>query len=58
MPGYYAYIIGDDGHIQERVDLISDDDEQAKRRAKQLVDGHSVELWFESRKIADFKAED
>ena len=26
MKGYYAYIIGDDGHIVNRVDVLCDDD--------------------------------
>jgi len=33
---------------------MCDDDEQAKRHAKRLVDGHVVELWQEARKIAEF----
>ena len=52
MPCYYIYTLGDDGHIQSRVNAICDDDEQAKRHAKRLVDGHVVELWQEARKIA------
>ena len=55
MPGYYIYTVGDDGRIQNRVNVICDDDEQAKRRAQLLVDGHVVELWQEARKIAEFK---
>jgi hypothetical protein len=54
MPCYYIYTLGDDGHIQSRVNAICDDDEQAKRHAEQLVDGHVVELWQEARKIAEF----
>jgi hypothetical protein len=30
MPGYYIYTLGDDGHVQSRVNAICDDDEQAK----------------------------
>jgi hypothetical protein len=33
MGGYYAYIIGDDGHITGRVQVICDDDKEAKRLA-------------------------
>jgi hypothetical protein len=54
MTDYYAYIIGDEGHIESRVNIICDDDEDAKRCAKRLVDGHDVELWQESRKVASF----
>jgi hypothetical protein len=45
MPGYDAYLIGRDGHIKDRHVIVCDDEEEAKRRAKQLVDGHAVELW-------------
>ena len=39
---YRAYIIGPDGHIQERIELLCADDNAAKERAKALVDGHDV----------------
>lgn len=55
MPGYYAYIMGDDGHVQDRVNVVCNDDREAKRLAMQLVDGHAVELWLEARKIAEFR---
>jgi hypothetical protein len=55
---YRAYIVGPDGHILERVDLLCADDDAAKDRAKQLVDGHDVELWQFSRRIAEFKHEE
>ena len=54
MPGYRAYLVGPDGHIENRVDLICEDDETAKEKAKQLVDGHDVELWDCARKLAVF----
>ena len=57
MAGYYAYIIGDDGHITNRVQIICDDDEEAKRCAERLVDGHAVELWQQARKIERFEPE-
>jgi hypothetical protein len=55
MPAYYIYTLGDDGHVRGRMDVMCDDDEQAKRRAEQLLDGHVVELWQKGRKIAEFK---
>jgi hypothetical protein len=55
MHGYRAYIIGRDGHIQDRIDLFCDSDDEAKQRAKQLVDGYAVELWDEGRQIAVFE---
>ena len=45
MNEYRAYPVGPDGHFQGRVDLVCKDEEEAKARAKQLVDGHDVELW-------------
>ena len=44
MPSYYAYLIGVDGHIAKRVAIVCGDDEEAKDLAKQMVDGHAVEL--------------
>ena len=55
MPVYYIYTLDDDGHVQRRVNAICEDDEQAKRYAEQLVDGHVLELWLEARKIVEFK---
>jgi hypothetical protein len=54
MNDYRAYLIGSDGHIQSRVDLVCEDEAEAKERAKQLVDGHDVELWQRGREIATF----
>jgi hypothetical protein len=48
--------MGWDGHILSAVDLHCADDDAARARAKQLVDGHDVELWQLDRKIAEFKA--
>ena len=58
MHGYRAYIIGADGHIKDGIDLMCATAEDAKKRAKQLVDGHAVELWDEARKIPRFEPED
>jgi hypothetical protein len=57
MTDYYAYFTGDDGHITSRVTILAANDEEAKERAKQLVDGHAVELWQEGRKVAQFDPE-
>lgn len=48
---YSVYIVGPDGHIQGRVDLICANDDAAKERALLLVDGHDVELWQGNRKV-------
>jgi len=55
MPGYYAYIIGEDGHIKDREVSVCGDDEEAKRQAKRLVGGCAVELWEEDRKVERFE---
>ena len=44
-PNSGSLMIGLDGHIQGRVDLICADDEAAKERAVQLANGDDVELW-------------
>ena len=54
MPQYCAYIIGSDGECQNAVPLECADDAVARKKAKQLVDGHHVELWQSARKIATF----
>jgi hypothetical protein len=56
MPEYRAYLIGPDGHIVKRIELVCADDETAKEQAKALVDGHDVELWQEARRITEFKS--
>ena len=53
---YSAYLVGPDGHIQGRVDFICADEEAAKERAVQLVNGNDVELWQGDRRVAEFKA--
>jgi hypothetical protein len=54
MPQYQAYIIGSDGEFQKSIRLECADDAVACKKAKQLVDGHHVELWQLTRKIATF----
>jgi hypothetical protein len=57
MNGYYAFVIGDDGHITKRIEIICENDEEAKRYARQLVDGHAIEFWQEARMIETFDPE-
>ena len=52
MLEYRAYLIGRDGHIVHRVDILCVDDEAAKERAQLLVDSHTVELWQGARLVA------
>jgi hypothetical protein len=54
MQQYRVYLIGPDGHIIQRTDLVCEDEEAATEQAKRLVDGHDVELWKGAQKIATF----
>jgi hypothetical protein len=58
MRDYRAFILGPDGHVIDRTDMFCANDEAAKKRAKQLVNGHDVELWHHDRKLAEFKHEE
>jgi hypothetical protein len=55
MQEYCAYIIGPDGHILNRIDLICANEDEAKECALRLVDGENVELWQRDRKLAEFR---
>jgi hypothetical protein len=55
MAEYRAYIIGTDGHFLRSVEILCPDDDAAKEYAKQLVDGHDIELWQGERQIAKFQ---
>jgi len=57
MQGYRAYIVAQDGRTLARSEFFCEDDEAAKERAKQLVDGNDVELWRHDRKIAELKGQ-
>jgi len=52
MQDYHAYVLGPDGHIIQRYDFFSLDDEAAKTHAKRYVDGYDIELWQRDRKVA------
>jgi hypothetical protein len=54
MPDYRAYKIGHAGHFFGAVELECVDDTDAMEQAKQLVDGHDIELWQLDRKVATF----
>jgi hypothetical protein len=60
MRDYRAYILGIDGHRFIKVaGFLSDhpDDATAMAAAKQLVDGHDVELWDRGRFVARLSPE-
>ena len=54
MAEYRAYILGEDGHFLRAIEFTCPDDAAAKERARQLVDGHDVELWQGDRPVAKF----
>jgi hypothetical protein len=54
MHSYRAYLLDADGHIIDRIDLTCGDDESAKVRAREFVNGHAVELWDGARMVATF----
>lgn len=53
-PIYRIIILADGGAVHNVMRLDADDDEQAKERAKMIVDGHAVELWDGLRFIDHF----
>jgi hypothetical protein len=55
MPDYRAYLIGSDVHFYKSIALDEPDEAAAIAAAKQLVDGHDVELWQRDRKIGKFE---
>ena len=55
MAHYRAYVIAQDGHFIKSVILDCVDDNAAIESAKQLVDGHDIELWQLDRQIAKFE---
>jgi hypothetical protein len=58
MHEYRAFIIGPDGHVSDRIDLYCKNEDDARKRAKLLVDGHAVELWELDRLIERFEPVD
>lgn len=49
-----AFQIDPNGHVFGCINLVCDDDEQAKREAAALVLVHRIELWRLDRRIARF----
>ena len=55
MDDFRVYVIGKDGHIINRIDLACADESAARERAKQLVDGHAIELWQLGKMLERFE---
>ena len=51
MIDYRAYIVGQDGHFASFRAFACSNDSDAIEWAKQLVDGHDIELWSGERFI-------
>ena len=52
---YRAYILNDEGHIIGVHELNCADDDEAKAKAAQMLDGHDLEVWQCERRIAVLK---
>lgn len=57
MQEYRAFLVGPDGHVVSRIDLLCIDEQDARERARRLAEGHAVELWEGARRIERFEAE-
>jgi hypothetical protein len=55
MADYRLYLLGDDGHIANAIQLNCADEPAALESAKQLVGEHPGELWQLDRLIAAFE---
>ena len=53
-PIYRVVVLAGCGTVHNVLRLTAADDEQAKERAKMMVDGHAVELWDGLRFIDHF----
>lgn len=59
MPGYRFYPIKPDGHIAGApVERECPNDGEALKEARQLVNGHEVEVWQGKRLIGNITADD
>jgi hypothetical protein len=54
MPNCRLYILDSAGQFFDVIPLECADDDEAMEQAKQLVDGHDVELWQRARKVAAY----
>jgi hypothetical protein len=52
---YTAYATGPDDRIVMRIDLVCADDDAAKERAREIVDGHAIELWRDKTLLARYE---
>ena len=55
MQDYRVFVIGPDGHIIDRIDLVCAAEEDAIEGARHVVDRHVIELWQGARRIERFE---
>lgn len=58
MPEYRACLMNEDGGVERSVQLLCPDDDTAKEYARQLADGHAIELWKGETQIGRFMKRD
>jgi hypothetical protein len=51
MPMYRAYFIDEDDRVESFKPVEADSDDEALVAARQLVDGHDVEVWLLDRMV-------
>jgi hypothetical protein len=55
MPAYHIYTIDKNGRIAGPANIIdAADDQEARQEAKRMLDGHTIEVWDGSRRVAKF----
>jgi hypothetical protein len=52
MATYRAFELNDVGRVCGRIDLVCEDDEDAKAQARHLAINRDIELWQADRRIA------
>jgi hypothetical protein len=58
MPSHRVIIFDPAGHILAAHVITAADNDAATERARQYVDGHDVEVWEQTREIANLRHDD
>ena len=53
LPDYRFYFFANDGHIERRIDLNFESDEDAIAHAKVIGSKHGIEIWEGNRKVRE-----
>ena len=51
MQDYRVFVINSDGHVIDRFEFWCLDDDEAKEKARQLLDGQDIELWHQAQVV-------